>query len=90
MFTDMLTPCLHHVYIMFEDRFPQNLKLCLHNARGHVCNILGDKFKPCLKTSLHLVYIYVFTMLEPMLPPYLKISFHNVGGHVCNIFVDKF
>ena len=76
---------------MFEDNFPPNLKICLvHNVRGHVCNIFEDKLKPCSKTCLHYVNIYVYTMLEYMFTPYLKISFHNVGGHVCNIFGDKF
>ena len=90
MFTDMFTPCSHHVYTMFENMFPPNLKICLHNVRGHVCNIFEDKLKPCSKTCFHRVYIDVYTMLKCIFQPYLKIFFHNVGGHVCNIFGDIF
>ena len=62
-FTDMFTSCLHHVYTMFEDMFPPNLKNCLHNVRRHVCNIFGNKFKPCWDTCLHPVYT-VSTIFE--------------------------
>ena len=75
---------------MLEHMFPPDLKICLHNVRGHVCNIFEDKLKPCSKTCFHRVYIDVYTILKCMFQPYLKISFHNVGGHVCNIFGDKY
>ena len=42
----------------------------VYTSGGHVCNMFGDKYKPCWNTCLHHVYIYVYNMLEHMFPLY--------------------
>ena len=97
MFEVKFTPCLQiylyhvyrHVYTMLDPYLKicliyarGHVQICLLNIRGYVCNMFRDKLKPCLKTHLHHVYIYVCQLLVSIVALF-KVGFLNYMTVYC-------